>query len=151
MSSELDDFRPRIINWAREYRDRRGGVQSPLAVLLANLRLYDTDSKLKLPQEDGNEERMAIDKADSAFVESCFARLDASRRKVLRVAYLEPSSSEAFAACSDLKRRERLRARQLGLCRSSDYRRFLEDAETALMNTVHIAEEKFDLTKEDFR
>lgn len=149
--SELDDFRPRILNWAREYRDRRGSVQSPLAILLATLKLYDTDRKLQLPQEGSSDHIPAIDKADAEFVESCFARLDASRRKVLRVAYLEPSSSEAFAACSDLKRRERLRARQLGLCRSSDYRRFLEDAETALMNTVHIAEEKFDLTKEDFR
>lgn len=144
--SELDDFRPRIQNWARIYRDRIGRMQSPLAVVLHNLQLLKGDQKAG--EDDGCAPR---DEADADFIEACYARLDVSRRKVLKVAYLDARTSETYEECTDLKRAEQRKARLLGLHRTRDYRTFLIDAETALMDRVHAAEEKFGLTKENLQ
>lgn len=144
--SELDDFRPRIQNWARIYRDRIGRMQSPLAVVLHNLELLKGD-----PKAEVDDECAPKDEADANLVECCYARLDASRRKVLKVAYLDARTSETYEECTDLKRAEQRKARLLGLHRTRDYRTFLIDAETALMDRVHAAEEKFGLTKENLQ
>lgn len=140
---ELDDFRPRIRNWARVYKNRFRRMQSPLATVLHNLKLlYGTPT----PDEDATER---VDEVDAAFIDSCFLKLSESRRKVLYFAYIDARASETFDSASDMKRAEKVKARILGLRITRDYRELLQDAEMALMDRVHATEELLALTSED--
>ena len=151
--SELDDFRPRIRNWARVYKDHFGRQQSPLAIVLRTLkemrRRADNEdpSKEDLLEAEERQERevrrAAIDEADADFIDQCVLRLEADRRKVLYVTYLDPRAAETFEETTDYKKAESVKASLLGCAKVKDYRYFLLDAEKALMYKVRKAEELF--------
>lgn len=151
--SELDDFRPRIRNWARVYKDHFGRQQSPLAIVLRTLKEMrrraenEDPSKEDLLEAEERQERevrrAAIDEADADFIDQCVLRLEADRRKVLYVAYLDPRASETFEATQDAAQADRVKAHLLGCSRTKDFKYFLTDAEKALMYKVRTAEELF--------
>ena len=142
--SELDDFRPRILNWSRLYRNRFRREQSPLAAILDTLKLMKGD-----PRMLSSEARVRLDQADADLLMACYMRLDADRRKILFVAYLDRHCTETYECMRDEKRAEYIKALKVGCSSSKDYRYFLKDAETALMDVVHRVEDKTQLDFSD--
>lgn len=134
--SELDAFRPRILNWARLYRNRFRRMQSPLAKVLDTLKLLRGDPKM-FTQAD----LIRLDQADADLVNACYMQLTEDRRRVLFVAYLDRHCAETYEECSDLRRAEIIKAQKVKCVRVKDYRAFLADAERALMERVHAVED----------
>lgn len=133
--SELDDFRPRIFNWAKIYKNRFSRAQSPLAVVLHNLWLLKGDPK-NLQTKEG---RARLDEADADFIDHCVLRLSKDRRRVLYVAYLDRKAAETYETTLDRDHAEKTKARILG-CSLYGYKIFLRDAENELMQVVKLVE-----------
>ncbi len=133
--TELDEFRPRIINWARIYKNRFTRAESPLAVVLHNLEMLKGDPN-KLKTYEG---RARLDEADADFIDHCVLRLSKDRRRVLCVAYLDRKAAETYETTLDRDHAEKTKARILG-CTLYGYRIFLRDAENELMQVVKLVE-----------
>lgn len=133
--SELDDFRPRIFNWARIYKNRFSRAQSPLAVVLHNLEVLKGDPK-KIQTEEG---RAQIDEADADLIDHCVLRLSKDRRRVLYVAYLDRKAAETYETTEDQHQADKVKAHKLG-CTLWGYKIFLRDAENELMQVVKLVE-----------
>lgn len=138
--TELDAFRPRIINWARAYRDRSSRAQSPLAVVLHDLKMRaGTNGPAEVLDECGR-----IDQRDADLLDGCAKRLPRDHLRVLRMAYLERRTTLDYETEQDARRADHVRARRLGLESGRQWRRLLFDAEEALMLRVHSVESCLD-------
>ena len=134
--TELDAFRPRIINWARAYRDRTARAQSPLAVVLHNLKMQaGSGAAVVIDELSGR-----IDQKDADLLDSCAKRLPRDHLRVLRIAYLERRTTLDYETEQDARRADHARARRLGLASGRQWRRLLAEAEEALMLRVHSVE-----------
>lgn len=139
--SELDAFRPRIINWARAYRDRAPRAQSPMAIVLHDLKMRAGSAVAPDPL-DAYSGR--IDQADADLLDACAKQLSRDHLRVLRMAYLEKRTTLDYEDESDAKRADHNRARRLGLSSGRAWRRVLFEAEEALMLRVHSVESCLD-------
>jgi hypothetical protein len=135
--TELDAFRPRIINWARAYRDRSSRAQSPLAVVLHDLKMRAGTNG---PAEVLDELSGRIDQRDADLLDGCAKRLARDHLRVLRMAYLERRTTLDYETEQDARRADHVRARRLGLESGRQWRRLLFEAEEALMLRVHSVE-----------
>ena len=134
--TELDAFRPRIVNWARAFRNRRHIGSSPLYQVMRQLQMQAGTPSPAPVSEPG----IRIDWKDASLLDQCALRLSPARLDVLRIAYLDRVSTEDFDTDKDFKRAEHKRARLVGLKSSRHWRAFLQDAEMALMDRVHTTE-----------
>lgn len=107
--AEIDDFRPRIRNWARVYRDRFIRFESNLMMLIRALKRLDqtaTSSSSRPP-----------DYEDAEFLDDCILALRQRAPDfeavfpVLKAEYLTRYSNETFETTSDEKKATRCRAR----------------------------------------
>lgn len=133
--SEIDDFRPRIQNWGRVYRNRFKRSQSPLAIVLHDLQMQS--GRGSAPVSSG---LPALDYEDAALLDSCAVKLDPSRLEVLRIEYLDWHTSMTYDTQQDAKRAERVRMRRMGVQSRRYWKAFVVDAETALMRLVQSKE-----------
>ena len=132
--SELDDFRPRIRNWARVYRDRLDRQESNLMMAIRALRRYGAQHGNPVPEE----EKPALpDTEDALFIDTCITRL---RRKspdferlfpVLEAEYLTKYSVEDYEEVKDIAEARRIRARYARVF-DRDYDPMLFKAESVL-------------------
>ena len=132
--SELDDFRPRIRNWARVYRDRLYRQESNLMMAIRALRRYGAQHGNPVPEE----EKPALpDTEDALFIDTCITRL---RRKspdferlfpVLEAEYLTKYSVEDYEEVKDIAEARRIRARYARVF-DRDYDPMLFKAESIL-------------------
>lgn len=131
--SELDDFRPRIRNWARAFRDKPRRGRSPLDIVLHELKVQHGITEGSDPVVE------RIDQQDAQFVDSCVVKLDQSRIAILRLGYL--TRAQTFEEEADIRKAEYHRARSLGFKSAKEWRMVLQDAEEALMYKVHQRED----------
>lgn len=112
--SELDDFRPRIRNWARVYRDKFVRQESNLMMVIRVLQRYGAEHGDPVPEE---EKPAPPDTEDALFIDTCITRL---RRKspdferlfpVLKAEYLTKYSVEDYEEVKDIAESRRVRAR----------------------------------------
>lgn len=135
--SELDDFRPRIRNWARAYRNRFARSESNLMILIRNMRG-------NRPAQD--EFILSVDIADADFVEACIAELRLSSPAfeslfpVLKAEYLTRFSGETFENVNDERRATKRRARYAKVF-AWRYNSTLINAEEMLMRFVEAREQ----------
>jgi len=129
--SELNDFRERIRNWARVYRDRLVRNESNIMLVIRAIQrgtADDCDATLTAP-----------DFRDADVIDGYVCRLlsesPAFRRvfKVLKTEYLTRYSVTDFESQHDEQRAQRYRARCAGVF-VRDYDEKLMMAETLLMN-----------------
>lgn len=112
--SELDDFRPRIRNWARVYRDKFVRQESNLMMVIRALQRYGAEHGNPGPKE---EKPTPPDTADARFIDACIIRLrhkspDFERLYlVLKAEYLTRHSVEDYEAVKDIDEARRVRAR----------------------------------------
>lgn len=131
--SELDDFRPRIRNWARVYRDRFMRFESNLMTLIRALKRLDA-----VPTE---EPRQQPDYKDAEFLDGCILRLRKTVPDfegvfpVLKAEYLTRYSNETFENEQDAQKARRSRARYADVF-AWRYDEELGRAESLLMNAV---------------
>jgi len=134
--TELDDFRPRIRNWSRAFRNRRRQGTSPLEAVLRELRKQA--GVVESWPDDPHPGR--IDYKDADLLDQCALRLSRDRLDVLRIEYLDRSPG-IYESEQDARIAERRKSRLLGLKSSKWWRSFVTDAETGLMILVHNAED----------
>lgn len=112
--SELDDFRPRIRNWARVYRDKFIRHESNLMMVIRVLQRYGAERGDPVPEE---EKPAPPDTEDALFIDTCITHL---RRKspdferlfpVLKAEYLTKYSVEDYEEVKDIAEARRIRAR----------------------------------------
>lgn len=112
--SELDDFRPRIRNWARVYRDKFIRHESNLMMVIRTLRRYGAEHGDPVPEEERPD---PPDTEDALFIDTCITHL---RRKspdferlfpVLKAEYLTKYSVEDYEEVKDIAEARRIRAR----------------------------------------
>ena len=137
--SELDDFRPRIRNWGRVYRNRFHRSQSPLAVVLHDLQMQA--GRGSAPVSEG---LPSLDYQDAALLDSCALKLDRNRLEVLRIEYLDGHTSMTYDTAADARRAEHLKARKAGVQSRRYWMAFVVDAEAALMRLVQSREAALD-------
>lgn len=132
--SELDDFRPRIRNWARVYRDRLDRQESNLMMAIRALQRYGAQHGNPVPEE---EKPAPPDTEDALFIDTCITRL---RRKspdferlfpVLEAEYLTKYSVEDYEEVKDIAEARRIRARYARVF-DRDYDPMLFKAESVL-------------------
>lgn len=128
--SELDEFRPRIRNWSRVYRDRLTRHESNLMPILRALRM---SARRKGEEVEASEACLEVtDPADAAKLDRVFLKLSKSEQQILKVAYLTRFVSETYENMRDLKKAESVRANALRMW-PSEYRRKLCEAEASFM------------------
>ena len=132
--SELDDFRPRIRNWARVYRDKFVRQESNLMMVIRALRRYGAEHGNPVPEE---ERPAPPDTEDALFIDTCITRL---RRRspdfermfpVLKAEYLTKYSAEDYEEVKDIAEARRIRARYARVF-DRDYDPILFKAESVL-------------------
>lgn len=132
--SELDDFRPRIRNWARVYREKFVRQESNLMMVIRALQRYGVQHDNPLPEE---EQAVPPDTKDALFIDTCITRL---RRKspdferlfpVLKAEYLTKYSVEDYEEVKDIAESRRIRARYARVF-DRDYDPILFKAESIL-------------------
>lgn len=132
--SELDDFRPRIRNWARVYRDKFVRQESNLMMVIRALRRYGAEHGNPVPEEERPE---PPDTEDALFIDTCITRL---RRRssdfermfpVLKAEYLTKYSVEDYEEVKDIAEARRIRARYARVF-DRDYDPILFKAESIL-------------------
>lgn len=132
--SELDDFRPRIRNWARVYRDRLDRQESNLMMAIRALQRYGAQHGNPVPEE---EKPAPPDTEDAFFIDTCITHL---RRKspdferlfrVLEAEYLTKYSVEDYEEVKDIAEARRIRARYARVF-DRDYDPILFKAESIL-------------------
>lgn len=144
--AEIDDFRPRIRNWARVYRDRFIRFESNLMMLIRALK--------RLDQTAPTEPRIQPDLKDAEFLDDCILAL---RKRapdfeavfpVLKAEYLTRYSNETFETTSDEKKATRSRARYADIF-VWRYDEALAKAENILMR--YVAQKESHLVKEQHK
>lgn len=137
--SELDDFRPRLRNWANVYRTRFIRQESNLMAVIRALEACN--------QVATQEVRRAPDARDAAFIDECILEL---RHKsvyferdypVLKAEYLTGYSSSTFESAEDERKATRYRARYAQVF-AFMYNDILERLEIQLMRYVHKREDE---------
>lgn len=132
--SELDDFRPRIRNWARVYRDKFIRHESNLMMVIRTLQRYGAEHGDPVPEE---EKPAPPDTEDALFIDTCITRL---RRRspdfermfpVLKAEYLTKYSVEDYETTQDIVEARRIRARYARVF-DRDYDPILFKAESIL-------------------
>ena len=132
--SELDDFRPRIRNWARVYRDKFVRQESNLMMVIRALRRYGAEHGDPVPEEETPD---PPDTEDALFIDTCITRL---RRRspdfermfpVLKAEYLTKYSVEDYEEVKDIAEARRIRARYARVF-DRDYDPILFKAESIL-------------------
>ena len=132
--SELDDFRPRIRNWARVYRDKFVRHESNLMMVIRALRRYGAEHGNPVPEE---ERPAPPDTEDALFIDTCITRLrrqspDFERMfPVLKAEYLTKYSVEDYEEVKDIAEARRIRARYARVF-DRDYDPILFKAESVL-------------------
>ena len=132
--SELDDFRPRIRNWARVYRDKFVRQESNLMMVIRALRRYGAEHGNPVPEE---ERPAPPDTEDALFIDTCITRLrrqspDFERMfPVLKAEYLTKYSVEDYEEVKDIAEARRIRARYARVF-DRDYDPILFKAESVL-------------------
>ena len=132
--SELDDFRPRIRNWARVYRDKFVRHESNLMMVIRALRRYGAEHGNPVPEE---ERPAPPDTEDALFIDTCITRLrrqspDFERMfPVLKADYLTKYSVEDYEEVKDIAEARRIRARYARVF-DRDYDPILFKAESVL-------------------
>ena len=132
--SELDDFRPRIRNWARVYRDRLDRQESNLMMAIRALQRYGAQHGNPVPEE---EKPAPPDTEDALFIDTCITRLrraspDFERMfPVLEAEYLTKYSVEDYEEVKDIAEARRIRARYARVF-DRDYDPILFKAESIL-------------------
>ena len=107
--SELDDFRPRIRNWARVYRNRIVRQESSLMIIIRALE--------EVNQVEKKEKNPSPNLKDAEFIDKCILELRNSSVlfardfSVLKAEYLTGFSSETFENTYDAKKATKFRAR----------------------------------------
>ena len=134
--ADLNAFRPRIINWARAYRDRSQRGQSPLAIVLHEMKVQAGQVESETPEQIIK----AIDQADADFLDQCALRIDRDSLKILRIAYLDRFTTLDYETAEDQKRSEHIKALRAGVKSSKAWRMFLKQAETDLYVKVDTLE-----------
>ncbi len=140
--SDLDEFRPRIRNWARVYRDRFVRHESNLMVLIRALK-RETPAEFEAP-------RVAVDYRDADFIDECLTSLRQFNAEfdllfpVLKSAYLTRYSAETFETTEDERDATRHRAKYARVY-PWRFNEDLEKAEQMLMNYAVRREETEDL------
>ncbi len=110
--TDVDNFRPRIRNWARVYRDKFVRQESNLMMMIRSLQRYGAEHGNPVPAE---EKPTPPDTADARFIDACITRLrhaseDFNRAfPVLKAEYLTRFSVEDFESQKD--ERDACRAR----------------------------------------
>lgn len=109
--SELDDFRPRIRNWARVYRTRFARQESTLMPFIRAVQQVNNH------QSQARERNPMPNFQDAAFIDKCILELRNSSvlfardYAVLKAEYLTGFSSETFENTCDAKKATKFRAR----------------------------------------
>lgn len=112
--SDVDDFRPRIRNWARVYRDKFVRQESNLMMVIRSLQRYGAEHGNPVPTE---KKPAPPDTMDARFIDACISRLrrasaDFNRAfPVLKAEYLTRYSVQDFESQEDERDACRLRAR----------------------------------------
>lgn len=134
--SDLDEFRPRIRNWARVYRDRFIRHESNLMVLIRALK-RETPTEVESP-------RSMVDYKDADFIDECLTSLRQFDAEfdllfpVLKSEYLTRYSAETFETTEDERDATKHRAKY---ARVYPWR-FNEDLEKAERMLMEYAERK---------
>ena len=134
--SDLDEFRPRIRNWARVYRDRFIRHESNLMVLIRALK-RETPTEVEAP-------RSIVDYKDADFIDECLTSLRQFDAEfdllfpVLKSEYLTRYSAETFETTEDERDATKRRAKY---ARVYPWR-FNEDLEKAERMLMDYAERK---------
>ena len=134
--SDLDEFRPRIRNWARVYRDRFIRHESNLMVLIRALK-RETPAEVEAS-------RSIVDYKDADFIDECLTSLRQFDAEfdllfpVLKSEYLTRYSAETFETTEDERDATKHRAKY---ARVYPWR-FNEDLEKAERMLMDYAERK---------
>ena len=134
MIDDLDNFRPRIRNWARVYRDKFIRQESNLMIVICALQRYGAEHGNPGPKE---EKPTPPDTADARFIDACIIRLrhkspDFERLYlVLKAEYLTKYSVEDYEEVKDIAEARRIRARYARVF-DRDYDPILFKAESVL-------------------
>lgn len=131
--SELDDFRPRIRNWARVYRNRFIRQESSLMMII---RALEDVNNVQKPEKNPTPNLR-----DAEFIDKCILELRNSSvifardYAVLKAEYLTGFSSETFENTYDAKKATKFRARYAQVFEFM-YDEILNRIETQLMRYV---------------